>query len=100
MIQQFEALQRRGAGTRASEKQEEELEFLFSAATPGLREKFRRHSDRILEAARVQAALLARAQSKLRVLANMLAGPSIIYGPLPGQGSGRDVLGRKRSGEI
>jgi hypothetical protein len=110
LIREFESLQRPGAGTRASEKQEEEEkeadddegeqeeEFLFSAATPGLREKFRRHADRILEATRLQAALLARAQSKLRVLANILAGPSVIYSPLPGQGSARDVFGWKRSG--
>lgn len=37
---------------------------------------------RTLQAARVQAALLSRLQSKLRVMANMLAGPSVIYGPL------------------
>ena|SRR5271166_5903309 len=39
-----------------------------------------------LQAARVQAALLSRLQSKLRVMANMLAGPSVIYGPLAGTG--------------
>ncbi len=37
-----------------------------------------------LQAARVQAALLARVRSKLRVLGNMLAGPSSTYGPFGG----------------
>jgi hypothetical protein len=36
----------------------------------------------ILEAARLQTALLRRAQSKMRVLANMLAGSSVTYGSL------------------
>ncbi len=35
----------------------------------------------ILDLVRMHAALLRRAQSKLRVLANMLAGPSATYGP-------------------
>jgi hypothetical protein len=35
----------------------------------------------ILEAARLQAALLRRAQGKMRVLANMLAGSAVTYGP-------------------
>lgn len=37
---------------------------------------------RIIEAVRLQAALLSRARGKLRVLANMLRGPSALYGPL------------------
>ena len=37
--------------------------------------------DRIRKAARLQAALLARARYKLRVLGNMLAGLSITYSP-------------------
>jgi hypothetical protein len=36
---------------------------------------------RVLEASRLQLALLARSQRKLRVMANMLAGPSADYGP-------------------
>lgn len=44
--------------------------------------ELRRSCHRVLEAARLQAALLARARTKLRVLANMLAGQSVTYGPL------------------
>jgi hypothetical protein len=42
-------------------------------------EDIRRAEQAVLQAARVQAALLARAQRKLRILANMLAGPSLHY---------------------
>jgi len=42
----------------------------------------RRSAQRILDAARLQSALLARAQRKLRVVASMLAGPSSTYKPL------------------
>jgi hypothetical protein len=54
----------------------------LSASSPGLEEELRHSRDRIMEAVRLQAALLARARSKLRVLANMLADPSVDYGPL------------------
>jgi hypothetical protein len=37
---------------------------------------------RIIGAIRLQHALLARSQSKLRVMANMRAGPSAAYGPM------------------
>jgi hypothetical protein len=65
-------------------------------------EKELRHGEHeVLQALRLQAALLVRARSKLRVLSNMLAGPSVNYGPpltrsraLPG------VLDFKTSGEI
>jgi hypothetical protein len=49
--------------------------------TTGWERELRSSVSRILEATRLQAALLARAQAKLRVLANMLAGPSVDYGP-------------------
>jgi len=52
-----------------------------SADAPQLDEELRLCCGRILEAARLQAALLARARAKLRVLANMLAGQSVTYGP-------------------
>jgi hypothetical protein len=45
-------------------------------------EEIRRSELAVLQAARVQAALLARAQRKLRILANMLAGPTLNYGSL------------------
>jgi hypothetical protein len=47
-----------------------------------LEKELRRSCHRVLEATRLQAALLARARTKLRVLANMLAGQSVNYGPL------------------
>ena len=57
---------------------------------------------RVREATRVQAALLARAQAKLRVLGNMLAGPSATYEhrydprhePPLRQAAGRRILDR------
>jgi hypothetical protein len=49
---------------------------------PELGEELRQSAHRILSAARLQAALLMRARSKLHVLANMLAGTSVDYGPL------------------
>lgn len=45
-------------------------------------EEVRRCEQSVLQAVRVQAALLARAQRKLLILANMLAGPSLDYGCL------------------
>ena len=48
----------------------------------GAREELRQNELGILQALRLQSALLARARCKLRVLVNMLAGPSASYGPL------------------
>jgi len=48
----------------------------------GLQEELRQSGKRVLAAGRLQAALLARARLKLRVLANMLAGPSVNYEPI------------------
>jgi hypothetical protein len=53
-----------------------------AAHTPELERELRRSGMRIVEVAGLQTALLARARSKLRVLANMLAGPSVDYGQL------------------
>jgi hypothetical protein len=53
-----------------------------SGNSPEPEEELRRSCQRVLEATRLQAALLARARTKLRVLANMLAGQSVNYGPL------------------
>lgn len=44
-------------------------------------EELRQNELGVLQALRLQSALLARARCKLRVLANMLAGPSASYGP-------------------
>lgn len=46
-------------------------------------EEIRLRQARVWQAARLQAAVLTRAQSKLRMLAQMLAGPSAAYGPFP-----------------
>jgi hypothetical protein len=54
----------------------------LSAGTPELQKTFRQSAQRILEASRLQAAVLVREQRKLRVLANMLAGPGVSYGRL------------------
>jgi hypothetical protein len=53
-----------------------------SGNSPEPEEELRRSCQRVLEATRLQAALLARARTKLRVMANMLAGQSVNYGPL------------------
>jgi hypothetical protein len=53
----------------------------FVASTPELKEQLRASAKRILNLARLQAALLVRARWKLRIVANMLAGTSGTYGP-------------------
>ena len=47
-------------------------------------EEARLNATRIVDAVRLHAALLTRAQQKLRVLSSMLAGPSLTYGPFLG----------------
>jgi hypothetical protein len=66
----------------AVRKQSEDGAIRLPAHAPGLARELRHSGARILEAARLQSALLVRAQGKLRVLGNMLAGPSADYGPL------------------
>jgi len=67
-------------------------------------EELRQSGNRVLAAARLQAALLVRARCKLRVLANMLADPSVNYGPLLARnGASPRVFegkGAKRAGAI
>jgi hypothetical protein len=46
-----------------------------------LEKELRRCEHEVLQALRLQSALLVRARSKLRVLSNMLAGTSVNYGP-------------------
>ena len=61
----------------------------------------RRSEEAVLQAARVQAALLARAQRKLRILANMLAGPTLNYGRLFAKAGGpASIAYSMRDGEI
>lgn len=66
-----------------------------------LAEEIRQSEHEVWRAARGQAALLARVQGKLRVVANMLADPSVNYGPLLARsGAWPHTFHGKRGGEI
>jgi hypothetical protein len=67
---------RRNGGTRETGAGER------SARSQEIAEEVKLCEQSVLQAARVQAALLARARRKLRILANMLAGTSLNYGCL------------------
>ncbi len=70
---------------------------------PEVKEEFKRSQDRVLQALRLQSAILARARAKLRVLANALAGPSVNYGPPPARSSALSqphTFDDQRGGEI
>ncbi len=54
----------------------------LTACDPKLADALGQSQREVLQALRVQSALLARAQRKLCVLANVLADPSVNYGPL------------------
>lgn len=83
LVQEFELALRRRSPPKAPGKLPAGDSLLGSAACAvELDEELRRSANRVLQAVRLQAALLARARSKLRVLGNMLAGPSLTYGPL------------------
>jgi hypothetical protein len=83
---------------------ETEVEGRASASPgrlPEMSEELASMVSRILQALRLQAALLARAGGKLRVLANMLADPSVAYGPLPARMDDRArAFDCNRGGEI
>lgn len=69
----------------------------------GIKEELKQSQHRVLQALRLQSAILGRARSKLRVLANSMAGPSVNYSPPPARSRARLQLHtseRKRSGEI
>jgi len=94
---------RRGTESTVSVR-ETEVETRAPASAeraPEMLEELARVISRVLQALRLQTALLARARGKLRVLANMLADPSVTYGPLPAR---TDVRARAfdchRGGEI
>ncbi|MGC2403867.1 MAG: hypothetical protein WA510_29005 [Acidobacteriaceae bacterium] len=75
---------------------------IVPAYTAALLEELFRSEGRLREAARLQAALLARARYKLRVLTNMLAGASVTYGPALARNrasvaDGLGAPGRRRS---
>ena len=87
------------AGTREQLDLIQELELVprcraedgaqdLSADSPELESRLRQSERQLRDSARLQAALLGRMRGKLRVLANMLAGPSVTYGPLPGWSGG------------
>ncbi len=63
-----------------------------------LEEELRRRGGRIREAARLQLALLARSRCKMRILANMLAGPRANYEYLAAGNGVRLFLSGGRSG--
>jgi hypothetical protein len=73
-------------GTREQAALVAKLAAMWPCSTAGpssvLAQELRQCELRTLQAARVQAALLSRSRSKLRIMANMLAGPSVTYGPL------------------
>jgi len=82
LIRKFERLLAEGMQAQASRQQaEKDTRSAAHLWSPGLEEEIRWKAHRIAEATRLQAALLTRAQCKLRILANMLAGFSVIYGP-------------------
>jgi hypothetical protein len=82
LIRKLEAVLHSSGRPRVQEKQREGQAFDSSASACELEAERTQCQSRILQATRLQAALLARARYKLRVLANMLAGCSINYGPL------------------
>jgi hypothetical protein len=101
LVQEFESVLRRSTAPPAIGRQSAEEGGLgLPVHASELARELRRSENRIREAARLQAALLARARSKLRVLANMLAGPSVTYGPLPARSGGAPrVFAWKEGGE-
>ncbi len=80
LIHEFDAVLRRNRATPSTRSAERSPDFADASEQELLRSR-----KRLLDAIRLQAALLARARCKLRVLANMLAGPSVGYGPLLAQ---------------
>jgi hypothetical protein len=82
LILEFGALLRRSRACAAVDPSAEPRAPGLRTPSPELEEELGRSQNRILDALRLQTALLARTQCKLRVLANMLAGPTVSYGPL------------------
>jgi hypothetical protein len=96
LILEFGALLRRSKACAAADRSVEPRAPGLRTPPPELEEELGRSQNRILDALRLQAALLARAQCKLRVLGNMLAGPTAPYGPLPARDGGLG-LNRKQA---
>jgi hypothetical protein len=99
LLRNLEAVLRRSMAAPGREKQPtEDRTQAWLAYAPELEDETRRCCHRILQAARLQAALLARARAKLRVVANMLAGQSVTYGPLVARDSAPLRAFRGKSG--
>ena len=82
MMREFGLLLQQTTAAVVSERSAELSVSGVPADLPGMDAEVRESQHRIANALRLQAALLARTQSKLRILANMLAGPTVSYGPL------------------
>jgi len=79
-IRELKAAGQRRLLPGGSRQPQEKRELVFSASAAEL-EELHQSENRVREAARLQAALLARTRYKLRVLANMLVGLSKTYRP-------------------
>lgn len=92
LIRKLDATCGEGAERLAKDRTGAEQEFdaeLAGDLKRELKKEIHRSAQRILQALRLQAALLARGNAKLRVLENMLAAPGVPYG---------DWLARGRAG--
>jgi hypothetical protein len=78
VIGRFEPLLQRQSAAAGSAQDGYRI-FVKPANVSALQTELQQCAHRVREATRLQAALLARAQAKLWVLANMLAGPSATY---------------------
>jgi hypothetical protein len=97
LLREFDALLQRGrAAALAADRPAELRGSDLPARSPELDEELRRSQNRILDCLRLQAALLKRTQSKLRVLANMLAGPTVSYGPFRAREGGLGGLNSRQ----
>lgn len=79
-IRELKAASQRKLLPGGSRQPQEKRELVFFASAAEL-EELQQSENRVREAARLQAALLARARYKLRVLANMLVGLRQTYRP-------------------
>jgi hypothetical protein len=93
LIVEFDTVRQQAMTPRATGIRQPKDRVPAKGGEPELAEELRQSANRILNAARLQAALLMRARAKLHVLANMLAGTSIDYGPLLARNSGLRVFG-------
>ena len=96
LIREFDALLRQTTASIAFDRSAAPSASGLPGELWEVNEELRGSQNRIMGALRLQAALLTRAQCKLRVLANMLAGPTVPYGPLLGRDSGTVRLNWKQ----